>query len=114
MEKQEVGGQVILRLMNRWMDIKVVPGAPTEDAGGVDGEALMDHEGVDTRDPLMLGPLPMDPEMMEDVRVELRDEDARNHDAVNGGSPSLYQAWTKVKHEPADDSPARDSIPLPN
>jgi hypothetical protein len=24
-------------------------GAPTDEAGGVDGEALMDHEGVDTR-----------------------------------------------------------------
>jgi transcription initiation factor TFIID subunit 5 len=112
MEKQDAGGQNILRLMNRWLDIKIVPGAPTDEVGGVDGEALMDHEGVDTRDRPSLGPLPMDPDMMEDVRAELREEDARNGDVVNGDH-SLSQAWSKVKREPAEDSPARDLIPLP-
>jgi hypothetical protein len=112
MEKQDAGGQVILRLMNRWLDIKIVPGAPTDEVGGVDGEALMDHEGVDTRERLALGPYPMDPDMMDDVRAELREEDARNGDAVNGDN-SLSQAWSKVKREPAEDSPARDLIPLP-
>lgn len=112
MEKQDAGGQVVLRLMNRWLDIKTVPGAPTDEVGGVDGEALMDHEGIDTREPLALGPLPMDPDMMDDVRAELREEDARNGDNVNGEN-SLSQAWSKVKREPAEDSPARDLIPLP-
>ena len=114
MEKQNVGGQVVLRLMNRWMDIKVIQGPPTEEAGGVDGETLMDHEGVDTRERLSLGPLPMEPDMIDDVGAELREEDARSQDAMNEGSPSLSQAWSKVKHEPTDDSPARDSIPLPS
>ena len=50
--------------------------------------------------------------MMDDVRAELREEDARNGDAVNGDN-SLSQAWSKVKREPAEDSPARDLIPLP-
>jgi transcription initiation factor TFIID subunit 5 len=112
MEKQDAGGQVVLRLMNRWLDIKIVPGAPTDEVGGVDGEALMDHEGVDTREPLSLGPLPMDSEMMEDVRAELREEDERNGESVNG-EHSLSQVWSKVKREPAEDSPARDAIPLP-
>jgi transcription initiation factor TFIID subunit 5 len=108
MEKQDVGGQIVLRLMNRWLDIKIVPGAPTDEVGGVDGEALMDHEGVDARESLSLGPLPMDAEMLEDVRAELREEDAVN------GDHSLLQAWSKVKHEPAEDSPSRDLIPLPS
>jgi len=112
MEKQDAGGQVVLRLMNRWLDIKIVQGAPTDEAGGVDGEALMDHEGVDTREPLTLGPLPMDPDMMDDVRAELRDEDIRNGDNVNGEN-SLSQTWSKVKREPVEDSPARELIPLP-
>jgi len=112
MEKQDAGGQAVLRLMNRWLDIKIVPGAPTDEVGGVDGEALMDHEGVDTRERLTLGPYPMDPDMMDDVRAELREEDARNGDAINGEN-SLSQAWSKVKREPAEDSPARDLIPLP-
>ena len=113
MEKQDAGGQVVLRLMNRWLDIKIVQGAPTDEAGGgVDGEALMDHDGVDTRERLTLGPLPMDPDMMDDVRTELRDEDIRNGDNVNGEN-SLSQTWSKVKREPAEDSPARDLIPLP-
>jgi len=112
MEKQEAGGQIVLRLMNRWLDIKIVAGPPTtEEVGGVDGEALMDHEGVDTRDPLSLGPMPMDPEMIEDVQSQLREEDQRNGDTVNGDS-SLSQAWAKVKREPAEDSPSRD-LPLP-
>lgn len=112
MEKQDAGGQVVLRLMNRWLDIKIVQGAPTDEAGGVDGEALMDHDGVDTREPLTLGPLPMDPDMMDDVRAELRDEDMRNGENANGEN-SLSQTWSKVKREPAEDSPSRDLIPLP-
>jgi transcription initiation factor TFIID subunit 5 len=112
MEKQDAGGQVVLRVMNRWLDIKIVPGAPTDEVGGVDGEALMDHEGVDTRESLSLGPMPMDPDMMEDVQNELREEDARNG-TVNGEN-SLLQTWSKVKREPADDSPSRDFIPLPS
>ena len=112
MEKQDGGGQIVLRLMNRWLDIKIVQGMPTDEAGGVDGEALMDHEGVDSREPLSLGPLPMDPEMMDDVQAALREEDARNGVEVNGDN-SLTQAWSKVKREPAEDSPSRDLIPLP-
>jgi hypothetical protein len=54
----------------------------------------------------------MDPDMMDDVRAELRDEDIRNGDNVNG-EKSLSQTWSKVKREPAEDSPARDLIPLP-
>src|ERR1700731_3993068 len=34
MEKQDAGGQVVLRLINRWLDIKVVPGMPTDELGG--------------------------------------------------------------------------------
>ena len=112
MEKQDAGGQVVLRLMNRWLDIKIVSGAPTDEIGGVDGEALMDHEGADTRESLLLGPLPMESDMMEDVQNELREEDARNG-TVNGEN-SLLQTWSKVKREPAEDSPSRDLIPLPS
>jgi transcription initiation factor TFIID subunit 5 len=112
MEKQDSGGQAVLVVMNRWLDIKIVTGAPTDEAGGVDGEALMDYEGVDTRERLALGPLPMDPDMMDDVQAELRNEDMRNGISVNGDN-SLSQAWSKVKREPMEDSPARDLIPLP-
>jgi transcription initiation factor TFIID subunit 5 len=113
MEKQEAGGQIILRAMNRWLDIKIVAGElTTDEVGGVDGEALMDHEGVDTRESLSLGPMPMDPDMIDDVQNQLREEDQRNGDVVNGDN-SLTQAWSKVKREPADDSPTRDLLPLP-
>jgi len=112
MEKQDQGGQVVLRLMNRWLDIKIVQGAPSDEVGGVDGETLMDHEGIDTRERLSSGPLPMDPDMMEDVQTELREEDLRNGEPVNGEN-SLSSVWSKVKREPAEDSPARDLIPLP-
>jgi transcription initiation factor TFIID subunit 5 len=112
MERQEAGGQIVLRLMNRWLDIKIVEGPPTtEEVGGVDGEALMDHEGVDTREDLNLGPMPMDTDMIEDVETQLREEDQRNGE-VNGDH-SLAQAWSKVKREPADDSPSRELLPLP-
>jgi transcription initiation factor TFIID subunit 5 len=50
--------------------------------------------------------------MMEDVRAELREEDLRNGEPVNGEN-SLSTVWSKVKREPAEDSPSRDSIPLP-
>jgi transcription initiation factor TFIID subunit 5 len=112
MEQQDAGGQIVLRLMNRWLDIKIVAEPTTDEVGGVDGEALMDHEGIDTRERLSLGPMPMDPEMMDDVQADLRDDDIRNGLPVNGDG-SLTAAWSKVKREPMEDSPSRDSIPLP-
>jgi transcription initiation factor TFIID subunit 5 len=115
MENQDSGGQAILRLMNRWFDIKIVAGGPTEESEtvGVDGEALMDHEGVDTRERLTLGPLPMDHEMMDQVQADVREEDIRNGIAPLSDN-SLSAAWSKVKREPMEDSPARESIPLPS
>jgi transcription initiation factor TFIID subunit 5 len=61
---------------------------------------------------LALGPLPMEPDLMEDVRAELEEEDAR--EPPEDGYKSLVDTFSeKIKTEPTDDSPSRDSVPLP-
>jgi transcription initiation factor TFIID subunit 5 len=61
---------------------------------------------------LALGPLPMEPELMDDVRAELEEEDAR--EPPEEGYKTLLETFNeKIKTEPTDDSPSRDSVPLP-
>jgi transcription initiation factor TFIID subunit 5 len=61
---------------------------------------------------LALGPLPMDPDEMEDVRADLQDEDARN--PPRPGENSLVDEFEqRIKREPNDDAPVREQVPLP-
>jgi transcription initiation factor TFIID subunit 5 len=61
---------------------------------------------------LALGPLPMEPEMMDDVRAGCEQED--EVDPPEDGEKSLLETFNEViKTEPTDDSPSRDSVPLP-
>ena len=61
---------------------------------------------------LKLGPLPMDPELRDDVRAELADMDKANPPAP--GVATLVEEFdTKMKREEADDLPNRAALPLP-
>jgi transcription initiation factor TFIID subunit 5 len=55
---------------------------------------------------------PQDQELQEDVRAALQDEDAKA--APRPGQPTLVDEFEqRIKREPTDDGPSRDTVPLP-
>ncbi|KAK0719868.1 WD40-repeat-containing domain protein [Lasiosphaeris hirsuta] len=80
-----------------------IPGVFT----GVSNKDLLDSSA-----PLKLGPLPMEMDLREDVRVELEEEDQRRPPAE--GRPTLVEEFDrKIKREDSADAPARAELPLP-
>lgn len=74
---------------------------------GVTSKDLMDNNAR-----LKLGGLPMELDLIQDVRAELRDQDLRLPPAL--GQPSLVEEFDqKIKREEGSDSPSRNEIPLP-
>lgn len=73
---------------------------------------LSNKDVMDPAAPLTLGPLPMDPDLKEDVRAEIEEEEARNPPAE--GRPSLVEDLDqKIKREESADAPNRADLPLP-
>jgi transcription initiation factor TFIID subunit 5 len=61
---------------------------------------------------LSLGPLPMDPDAMEDVRADLQEEDSQNPPRP-GENSLVYEFEQHIKREPNEDAPVREQVPLP-
>lgn len=61
---------------------------------------------------LNLGSLPMDAEMSEDVRDEIEEQDLKQ--PPGPGQHSLMEELDqRIKREPSDDGPSRETVPLP-
>ncbi|TLD10657.1 hypothetical protein PgNI_05810 [Pyricularia grisea] len=69
-------------------------------------------DALDATAPLKLGPLPMEPELRDDVRAELEDEDQRQPPAP-GRSSLVEEFEAKIKREDSADGPLRSELPLP-
>jgi transcription initiation factor TFIID subunit 5 len=89
---------------------------PAEDEGipgHNPGSANIDRSaGSNVLTKLKLGPLPMEPELLGDVRMELTDEDAKNPPA-NGRISLSEQFEHQIKREESEDAPNRSDVPLP-
>lgn len=134
--KDPDGGAVIVLLLQTYMHIVTVDRAALGAdrslsamlaRGGADDDMPAEDEGIPGHNPgsantdpnappvlakLSLGPLPMDPDAMEDVRAELLEEDARN--PPGPGQSSLVDVLDKqIKREPTEEAPPRDRVPLP-
>lgn len=73
---------------------------------------VSNRDVLDTSAKLKLGPLPMEPELRDDVRAELEEEDQRNPPAEN--QPTLVEEFDKrIKREESADAPSRADLPLP-
>ena len=134
--KEKEGGSVILTIINASLNVVAVERAsedkiglasmmarskanedfPAEDEGipgHNPGSANMDAtpgSAVLTR--LKLGPLPMEPELLDDVRADLAEEDAKNPPAE--GQSSLTQEFERrIKREESEDAPSRADVPMP-
>ncbi|KAL7806638.1 WD40 repeat-like protein [Trichoderma gracile] len=71
---------------------------------------LSNKDILDPAAPLTLGPLPMDPDLRDDIRAEIEDEERRNPPS----GPSLIEELDqKIKREESADAPSRSDLPLP-
>jgi transcription initiation factor TFIID subunit 5 len=73
---------------------------------------LSNKDIMDPAAPLTLGPLPMDPDLKDDVRAEIEDEETR-HPPQDGRPSMLEELDQKIKREESADAPNRAELPLP-
>lgn len=73
---------------------------------------LSNKDVLDPAQPLKLGPLPMDPDLRDDVRAEIEDEEKRNP-PVEGTGSMLEDFDHRIKREEDADAPSRTDLPLP-
>lgn len=128
----ENGGHTIIALLAQYCHVKFVdrgladphsflaifhnqPNARIEDADVLEGiqgvyTGAKGNAAPDVQ--LMLGPLPMEPELLEDVRSELEEED-RLHPPTDGKSTLLDEFDNKIKLEESAEGPSRADLPLP-
>ncbi|KAL2175135.1 TAF5-like protein [Thermothelomyces heterothallicus CBS 202.75] len=73
---------------------------------------VSNRDVLDTSAKLKLGPMPLEPELRDDVRAELEEEDQRHPPA--DGRPTLVEEFDKrIKREESADAPSRADLPLP-
>ena len=83
-------------------------GIPGHNAGSANTDR---HTTSNILTRLKLGPLPMEPELLDDVQAELEEEDVRNPPVE--GQHSLVQEFAHIKREESEDAPNRTDIPVP-
>jgi transcription initiation factor TFIID subunit 5 len=132
------GGQILMDIIRDHLNIVTVDRTATAEksiaailASGQDDDDLpAEDEGIPGHNPghpltqrhdpeadaarirLTLGPYPQDPDLQDDVRAALQDEDAKI--APRPGQSSLVDEFEqRIKREPTDDAPSRDMVPLP-
>lgn len=132
------GGQALMDIIREHLNIVTVDRTATAEksiaailAGGQGEDELpAEDEGIPGHNPghpltsrhdpeadaarirLQLGPYPQDQDLQDDVRATLQDEDTKN--APKPGQSSLVDEYEqRIKREPTEDGPSRDTVPLP-
>ncbi|KAF2166276.1 hypothetical protein M409DRAFT_66745 [Zasmidium cellare ATCC 36951] len=88
---------------------------PAEDEGipgHNPGSANLDPKAPQVLSKLSLGPLPMESDLMEDVKAELQEHDAA-HPPGPGQNTLIEEFEQSIKREPLDDAAPREGIPFP-
>lgn len=114
-ENESIGGSLLMNLINRYIEPKINTGRINNEEEGIegsldDGIKELDVNGDDqietfNNQPVKLGSLPINSEFSKEVEVELS-KDEQNKD-------ELVQEF-KLLHKESEDSPMRESLPLPN
>ncbi|KAK4696703.1 transcription initiation factor TFIID subunit 5, partial [Lecanoromycetidae sp. Uapishka_2] len=84
-------------------------GIPGHDPGSANTDGA-DGSSVLTK--LKLGPMPMEPDLMADVRAELEEEDARQP-PLEGQSSLVDHFEQRIKREESEDAPTRNEVQFP-
>jgi transcription initiation factor TFIID subunit 5 len=134
--KDREGGATIMAIMSNNLDIRSVDRAaagserslarllgkqngeqdvPAEDEGipgHHPGSANLDRNAPSVLSKLSLGPMPMEQDLMDDVKAELQDHDS-SYPPAPGQNSLVDEFEHQIKREPMDDVPSRDALPLP-
>jgi transcription initiation factor TFIID subunit 5 len=131
--ENDTGGSVIAYILETYCTIDTTARGPIEPYSfesiwrrtqNVELEDLDEQEGIPgvftglsnkqilDPTPLKLGPLPIEPELRDDVRAELEEEDTR-HPPQDGKSTLVEEFERKIKREESADAPTRAELPLP-
>lgn len=134
--KEQEGGKIISTLINSFLDIRTQDRASTGGARGLakllaerngEEDAPAEDEGIPGHHPgsanldrnaptvlskLSLGPMPLENDLMEDVKAELQDLDA-SHPPAAGQNSYSDEFEQRIKPEPHDDVPSREALPYP-
>lgn len=129
------GGSVIVYLLQTYCEVRETAGGPSDpyafeaiiqraqgltkelssdEQEGIPGAftGISNHDMINSRPEIKLGPMPMEVELAQDVRAELEDEDLRNPPAA--GQLSLVEEFEQnIKREASEDAINRLEIPLP-
>lgn len=133
---QKKGGSVILLLLQTYCEVRESARGPIDQysfeaiihrAQGLSKDALNEEElegilgaftGVSNQDvmnnsaPIKLGPMQMEPELAQDVRADLEEEDSRN--PPTAGRLSLIEEFDQnIKREESAEAISRMEIPFP-
>ncbi|KAK3706826.1 Transcription initiation factor TFIID subunit 5 [Vermiconidia calcicola] len=135
-QHEREGGMVVLHIVQNFLDIRTVD---RQTAGGQKGlqrllaerngeqDAPAEDEGIPGHNPgsanldrnaptvllkLSLGPMPMEADLMEDVKAELQDHDSA-HPPAGAQNTLVDEFEQRIKREPMDDVPSRDLLPFP-
>ena len=73
---------------------------------------LSNRDILDPAAPLLLGPMPMETDLREDVRAELEDEE-KKLPSVAGQTSLVEEFDQRIKREESVDAPNRNDLPLP-
>ncbi len=126
-ENDGVGGNVIIRLLNQYIDSKVSDSVSINNFIAGNGsesgpaEILDEEDGIPgynaklsnfNNTKVLLGPLPKDPDLTKEVEAELKQLDQETGEHTNG---LLIDTFNKIKQEEdaIEDKPLRDTIPFP-
>ncbi|KAG4302590.1 hypothetical protein PCANB_001211 [Pneumocystis canis] len=118
-ENESNGGAVIMRLLNQHVETKIVTGRPDQfinntitNDEGISGYDVY-HLDNFNKQPVKLGEMPLDTDLKDDIEMELSNIDNKNEQKnYEKGEKSLLEEF-KNKKEPSEDSPMKNSIPLP-
>ncbi|KAF2155173.1 transcription initiation factor TFIID, subunit TAF5 [Myriangium duriaei CBS 260.36] len=102
----------LARLLASRFDDRDVPAEDEGIPGHNPGSANTSKDAPPVLTKLNLAPLPMENDLMEDVKAELEDQDAA-HPPPPGKNTLVEEFEKRIKQEPLDDAPSRDSIPFP-
>ena len=130
------GGALLMNILGSFLDIRTVDRAsaggarglgrmlaerngeqdvPAEDEGipgHHPGSANLDRNAPTVLAKLSLGPMPLEADLMEDVRAELQEQDS-SHPPGAGQNSLVDEFDQQIKREPMDDVPSRDAMPFP-
>ncbi|THY36840.1 transcription initiation factor TFIID, subunit TAF5 [Aureobasidium pullulans] len=102
----------LARILAKQRGIQDVPAEDEGIPGHNPGSANTDRNAPPVLAKLALAPMPMEADLMEDVKAELQEHDSL-HPPAAGRNTLVEEFEQRIKQEPNDDAPSRDQIPFP-